>query len=133
MADHTHPAIHAANGMRAIADAAAPDLLTALKLVSAILQAEMGRKGGEPFTGEWFFPAINVRSSCSDALDMADAVLARTENPTEYDSITARLEALHREMTERPGDFVPPVQHARWADQVETLINEQKEVTAWGI
>ena len=48
----------------------------ALKVVAAILQAEKGRMGGKPCTGEWSIPALGIRSTVSAALDMARAALS---------------------------------------------------------
>lgn len=48
----------------------------ALALTAAILQAEKERLGGKPFTGTWTIPALDIRSTVSEALDKADAALA---------------------------------------------------------
>lgn len=58
---------------------AAEDLVEAAKAVGAVLQAEMTRSGGQPFTGIWSIPALGVRTTCSEALDKLDAALARVK------------------------------------------------------
>ena len=52
-------------------------LREALKVTSAILQAEMYRSGGEPFSGTWRIPALQIRATCHEALDQANAALNR--------------------------------------------------------
>lgn len=59
--------------------AALEEAREALKLTTAVLQAEMGRAGGQPFTGTWSIPALDIRSTVPEALDRADAALARIE------------------------------------------------------
>lgn len=44
---------------------------------AAVLQAEKGRMGGEPFTGTWSFPSHDLRVTCSGVLDRADAALGK--------------------------------------------------------
>ena len=52
-------------------------LREALKVTSAILQAEMCRSGGEPFSGTWTIPPLQIRATCHEALDQANAALNR--------------------------------------------------------
>ena len=59
------------------ADAERDALREALKVTSAILQAEMYRSGGEPFSGTWRIPALQIRATCHEALDQANAALNR--------------------------------------------------------
>ena len=54
-------------------------LREALKVTSAILQAEMYRSGGEPFSGTWTIPPLQIRATCHEALDQANAALKETE------------------------------------------------------
>jgi hypothetical protein len=49
-----------------------------LQLTAAILEAEMGRRGGEPFSGTWHFPTLDIRSTVPEAIDKAAAFLALT-------------------------------------------------------
>ena len=52
-------------------------LRRAAGVVSAVLQSERTRLGGQPFTGNWSIPQIGFRGTVDDALDMADAALAQ--------------------------------------------------------
>ena len=52
-------------------------LRKAAGVVSAVLQSERARLGGQPFTGNWSIPQIGFRGTVDDALDMADAALAQ--------------------------------------------------------
>ena len=52
-------------------------LRKAAGVVSAVLQSERARFGGQPFTGNWSIPQIGFRGTVDDALDMADAALAQ--------------------------------------------------------
>ena len=52
-------------------------LRKAAGVVSAVLQSERTRLGGQPFTGNWSIPQIGFRGTVDDALDMADAALAQ--------------------------------------------------------
>ena len=53
----------------------AADLARALQIVSAVLQSEVTRSGGQPFTGRWSIPSIDWRGTVPEALDLADAAL----------------------------------------------------------
>ena len=64
---------HRANRLRAESDL----LRRAAGVVSAVLQSERTRSGGQPFTGNWSIPQIGFRGTVDDALDMADAALAQ--------------------------------------------------------
>ena len=57
-------------------EAAAVELARASKVSGALLQAEMNRLGGEPFTGTWSITSLIVRSTCGEALDDLYAALA---------------------------------------------------------
>jgi len=54
-------------------------LRDALKVTSAILQAEMYRSSGKPFSGTWTIPAFEIRATCDDALDQANAALGEAK------------------------------------------------------
>ena len=62
---------------RGEAEAKRDALREALKVTSAILQAEMCRSGGEPFSGTWTIPPLQIRATCHEALDQANAALNR--------------------------------------------------------
>ena len=64
---------HRANRLRADNER----LRKAAGVVSAVLQSERARLGGQPFTGNWSIPQIGFRGTVDDALDMADAALAQ--------------------------------------------------------
>ena len=53
----------------------AAELARALQVVSAVLQSERTRSGGQPFTGRWSIPSIDWRVTVPEALDLADAAL----------------------------------------------------------
>jgi hypothetical protein len=50
-----------------------------LRVTAAVLQAEMGRTGGKPFTGNWSIPALNIRTTVDEALDAANEALEPSE------------------------------------------------------
>ena len=51
-------------------------LRASLQVTAAVLQAEMGRTGGKPFTGWWTIPGIDRRLTCRSVLDDANDVLS---------------------------------------------------------
>ena len=53
----------------------AAELARALQVVSSVLQSEITRSGGQPFTGRWSIPSIDWRGTVPEALDLADAAL----------------------------------------------------------
>ena len=57
------------------APAPSDGLREAAAVVSAVLQSEVTRSGGKPFSGTWHIPSIDWRGTVTDALDLADAAL----------------------------------------------------------
>ena len=53
----------------------------ALAVLAGVLQGEVQRKAGQPFSGTWSIPAANWRGTVADALDMANAALAAIDTP----------------------------------------------------
>tara|TARA_R110000787_G_scaffold95546_1_gene198614 strand:+ start:206 stop:511 length:306 start_codon:yes stop_codon:yes gene_type:complete len=51
-------------------------LRASLQVTAAVLQAEMGRTGGKPFTGWWTIPGIDRRLTCQSVLNDANDVLS---------------------------------------------------------
>ncbi len=87
--------------IRADLHAAALDLLAkrdaelarktkALMVAASVLQGELDRSGGEPFSGRWSIPAANWRGTVDEALDFANAALAPAAL-TEYERKVAQM------------------------------------------
>ncbi len=57
-------------------------LRAALTVAAAVLQGELDRSGGEPFSGRWTIPAANWRGTADEALDLANAALEQNKPET---------------------------------------------------
>lgn len=69
----------AANVARKATEAKVAKLVEALRINSAILDAERSRMGGEPFTGKWSFADIEGRYTVSEAIELSRAIIAEVQ------------------------------------------------------
>jgi len=54
---------------------AADELKKTAKLLAAIMQSEMTRQGGKPFSGTWTIPSMGESATCNEVLDRIDTAL----------------------------------------------------------
>lgn len=109
-------------------------LRKAAGVVSAVLQSERTRSGGQPFTGNWSIPQIGFRGTVDDALDMADAALAQKAPIEDMNAVECTCKGSD-EMC--PCQNTPPAAHMvetaemprAWLD---VLAERERQITAEG-